>query len=700
MLLAVSTAGAAPPDAFEPFDLTYLPRGGSGTTVFPLTTGESRRSAIPVLIAVRPAALFKHPAARKHTEFVNELAAAFLASLGYRGDGPGIENTESILVRGSFALQENPEERGRFETSCAASGGVLRTVRPFDWPTLIRRSFPDAVEVDYRGARFLAFMPKNVRLPQPSSPEAERSLFAMYCPDSRTLVFESETHIRQVIDRVKDGKLEAPQPGWGQVERSSVAIALDLRNKEWLHVFPRTPGPHIPIERSAFLQNIDDIVLGLETGPSTRFHLLWSSRNQLVARQARESSLRTILFNLLPTIGNGPDPKRTISPAREAAWNLIGNLLWGNTTQKALGSEYVGTVPDDLLYFLFRMVDGDPAIEKQALLLRGNLAGSKKQFDRVIVLMNELIRIDPKNSKAWGMRGVAYCAKGSIERGLADFEASIRLNPNDANILFTRAGVLCRKREYEKAMPDLDAVLRINPRKVDAFIYRSNLWKIKGEFDKAEKDLSEAITCDPSSKSAFWYRAEIYSQQRSWKKAIDDLTAALRLSSSHDPKLIQLYMTRAGCKHLVGDIDGAIADYTEVVRIDAKSPLGFDSRGYEWRAKGEYQKALDDFDRALQRKPNDQYAIITQADIRASCPDAKLRDGVRAIAGAELVCFIMNSQAKPHQLAVLAAAYAENRQFDKAVKHQREVLKTWDTEENRKRLKLYEEGFPCHTLIP
>src|SRR6185312_1618159 len=70
----------------------------------------------------------------------------------------------------------------------------------------------------------------------------------------------------------------------------------------------------------------------------------------------------------------------TISPAREAAWDLIGNLLWGNTTQKALGSEYVGTVPDDLLYFLFRMVDGDPAIEKQALLLRGDLAGSKKQL--------------------------------------------------------------------------------------------------------------------------------------------------------------------------------------------------------------------------------------------------------------------------------------------------------------------------------
>jgi len=51
-------------------------------------------------------------------------------------------------------------------------------------------------------------------------------------------------------------------------------------------------------------------------------------------------------------------------------------------------------------------------------------------------------------------------------------------------------------------------------------------------------------------------------------------------------------------------------------------------------------------------------------------------------------------------LAILAAAYAENRQFDKAVKHQREVLKTWGTEENRKRLKLYEEGFPCHSLIP
>src|SRR6185437_8522131 len=136
ILLAVSTANAAPPDAFEPFDLTYLPKGGSAcSTVFKMTSGESLGSGIPVLLAARPAALFNYPAARKHAAPANEVLEAFIETFGYRGKSPGIENTESIVLRGWVALNQSPmgaDKAANF--NLGTTGGVIRTVRQFDWP--------------------------------------------------------------------------------------------------------------------------------------------------------------------------------------------------------------------------------------------------------------------------------------------------------------------------------------------------------------------------------------------------------------------------------------------------------------------------------------------------------------------------------------------------------------------------------------
>ncbi|HEY2910576.1 MAG TPA: hypothetical protein VGI99_10035, partial [Gemmataceae bacterium] len=409
MLLAVSTAGAAPPDAFEPFDLKYLPRGGSGTTVFKMTSGESRGSGIPVLIAVRPAAFFNYPAARKHAPLVNELLETFVEAFGYRGKSPGIENTESIVLRGWVAFNQNPESEDKPAIwNFGMTGGVIRTVRPFDWPGEIRLSFPDAAEAEYRDAKYLAVKPGPKFLAQLGIASNDRSRFAFYCPDGRTLVYDSESGIRDVIDRVMDGKSEPP-PGWAKVERSTLAIALDIRGKQWLQVFPRTPGPHIPVARSAFFNSVDDIILGVDTGPTTRFHLLWSSSNQFMARKAQADSFRSILFNVLPDFGNDTDARRTISPSEEAVWIIVDALLSGRTTRTALGSEYVGIVPDDLIHFILRMVDGNTAIAKQAQLIHGDLAVQRKHYDTAIALMNDVIRTNPNESEAWQIRGSAYC---------------------------------------------------------------------------------------------------------------------------------------------------------------------------------------------------------------------------------------------------------------------------------------------------
>jgi tetratricopeptide (TPR) repeat protein len=66
----------------------------------------------------------------------------------------------------------------------------------------------------------------------------------------------------------------------------------------------------------------------------------------------------------------------------------------------------------------------------------------------------------------------------------------------------------------------------------------------------------------------------------------------------------------------LADIDGAIADFSEAIRLDPKDYAAFALRGNSRAAKKDYERALADYDAALQIEPGDSYAHRGRADIR------------------------------------------------------------------------------------
>ena len=57
--------------------------------------------------------------------------------------------------------------------------------------------------------------------------------------------------------------------------------------------------------------------------------------------------------------------------------------------------------------------------------------------------------------------------------------------------------------------------------------------------------------------------------------------------------------TRTVAARANGDLDGALADINEAIRINPQLPFSFISRGVTWRAKGEYDRAIADYDEAV-----------------------------------------------------------------------------------------------------
>src|SRR5205823_1307716 len=134
-----------------------------------------------------------------------------------------------------------------------------------------------------------------------------------------------------------------------------------------------------------------------------------------------------------------------------------------------------------------------------------------------------------------------------------------------------------------------------------------------------------------------------------------------------DPKLPDAYVGRALVWDLKKDLDRAIKDYDEALRLGHKDPLTFCNRALARRKKGDVEHAVSDYSAALRLNSNLPCALNGLAWIHATCPDEKYRNGKQAVEFATKACEV--TMWKNWSLMdTLAAAYAESGDFDRAVK--------------------------------
>ena len=149
---------------------------------------------------------------------------------------------------------------------------------------------------------------------------------------------------------------------------------------------------------------------------------------------------------------------------------------------------------------------------------------------------------------------------------------------------------------------------------------------------------------------------------------------------------------------LKDECDKAIADYTEAIAIDPNDKLVYLYRGNAWNDKGGYGKAIADYTKAIAIDPKSDTAYEQLAWTYATCPDAKYRDGKKAVENANKAN-VLSGGKNSGCLCTLAAAYAESGDFAKASETQAQAIESAHEALKglyRDYLELYKQGKPYH----
>jgi tetratricopeptide (TPR) repeat protein len=75
-----------------------------------------------------------------------------------------------------------------------------------------------------------------------------------------------------------------------------------------------------------------------------------------------------------------------------------------------------------------------------------------------------------------------------------------------------------------------------------------------------------------------------------------------------DPNDARAYYNRGNSYRAKGEYERAIADYTRALELDPNDARAYGTRGNSYADKGEYERAIADYTRALELNPSDAWA--------------------------------------------------------------------------------------------
>jgi tetratricopeptide (TPR) repeat protein len=200
------------------------------------------------------------------------------------------------------------------------------------------------------------------------------------------------------------------------------------------------------------------------------------------------------------------------------------------------------------------------------------------------------IEANPRDAKAYFLRGQAYSEKGQYDQAIADFTRALEINPTDTEAYLNRGHAYIDKKQYDRAISDYGKILEIKPRDAEAYVNRGTAYLRKGQPDQAIADYTKALEIDPRNATAYYNLGVTHMKNRQLDQAIVNFDKALEIKPMDMDSLVK----RGHSYRQKGQFDLAIADYTKALAIAPGAVEAYYGRAKAYLGKKEYDKAWED----------------------------------------------------------------------------------------------------------
>ncbi|MCG8460889.1 MAG: tetratricopeptide repeat protein [Holophagales bacterium] len=361
----------------------------------------------------------------------------------------------------------------------------------------------------------------------------------------------------------------------------------------------------------------------------------------------------------------------------------------------------------------------------------GLLLVRQGRLDEALAEFEAAAEIDPENAQARHDIGTTQLALGNPEEAISAFRAALGIEADYTGARFNLANVLAGSKRWSEAEAELDRVLEADPGHERALYLRAMARHHQGESPGAEGELRALLEADPENRIFREGLAVLLSETRRRQEAAEEIRVGLELDvpveekvalaraggqllwkanrrneaiemwrrvTELEPESSQAFTDLANALQLVGRREEALTLFARAVELDPENATAWLSETSLWLVAGDYGTAHARLSEAVELHPGHAGLANAFARLLATAPDARLRDGERAIQMARLAYGV---EPTLEHAETLPMALAEAGRFEQAIQFQRGLAQKAQMSGDRaslsrlvRNLRLYESRQP------
>ena len=175
---------------------------------------------------------------------------------------------------------------------------------------------------------------------------------------------------------------------------------------------------------------------------------------------------------------------------------------------------------------------------------------------------------------------------------------------------------LLKASRYNEAILAFDRALALKSNLVDAYLQRGRANLALNQLEPAIRDFGKAIQLRPDNAEAWVDRAAARLGQENYPAVIADCGEAL----ARDPKLAMAYNLRGMALRQTGNPQKALQDFNRAVELSPDESNYF-QRAATYQAMGEHRLAIADLDQAITLFPSSPMGYMARATSREAIGD-------------------------------------------------------------------------------
>jgi carboxyl-terminal processing protease len=288
-----------------------------------------------------------------------------------------------------------------------------------------------------------------------------------------------------------------------------------------------------------------------------------------------------------------------------------------------------------LAWLIVALVSKISAAGAADVVAEADRAYAEKDYEKALQLYGQALQASPDDIQAWMGKGNAHQKKDEYDDAIAAYSEVLRRDSKNKNALKERGDVYFYQKRFDEALRDVDALKALDPKNPENAIDEAWNWYGKKEYAKAFDSLERALALKGSRLKCMELQARILAATGSYLEAVE----------------------------LFSQLHRAKPDDAEYLRAQGSA---------KWKV-GRFEDAARDYEQSYSCAKEDAEIVNDYAWFLATCPQAALADGAKAIPLATKACELTRWRRYSY-IDTLAAAYARAGNFEKAAEYQQKAI--------------------------